>query len=228
MSKKRRDAQHRRVGKVSSRSSSVLTRTALEAAPRSIADDGVWQALRSPLRLQVLEAIRAAPGIDARTLASALKTSTPRLYYHINILLESGLIVGMDGTSAATRRTASRGPEALAYRASTNNFPDGFFTAGERSQRRRELLLRELFESGMGLALASQASSSAHLSVRREHLTPAEGARVQALLAEVEGILDGARARRHGGSLIVPATHFVGCAFCETDGDLPDGPLGRR
>jgi hypothetical protein len=23
----------------------------------------------------------------------------------------------------------------------------------------------------------------------------------------------------------VAATHFVGCAFCELDGELPDGPL---
>ncbi|MFN9077580.1 MAG: winged helix-turn-helix domain-containing protein [bacterium] len=52
--------------------------------------------MRSPLRLQILEAIRAAPGIDARALSAALNTSAPRLYYHINILLQSGLIVGTE------------------------------------------------------------------------------------------------------------------------------------
>jgi pyridoxine/pyridoxamine 5'-phosphate oxidase len=45
------------------------------------------------------------------------------------------------------------------------------------------------------------------------------------LLSQVETILDGARMRRHAESKVLPATHFVGCAFCEFDGELPDGPL---
>lgn len=226
MSKKKRSAAEGRPGRESIRSSRTQSvRPSQSVVPSSVSDDTVWHAVRSPLRLQVLEAIRAAPGIDARSLSVALKTSAPRLYYHISILLQSGLIVGTERKESDSQRQATRGPEALVYRARANDFPEGFFTKGEQSLRRRESLVRELFDGGMNRALASHGEESAHLTVRREHLTAPEALRVKSLLAQVESILDGARSRRHSESRIMPATHFVGCAFCELDGELPDGPL---
>lgn len=226
MSKKKRGAAEGRPARESIRSSRAQTvRPAHPSVPSSVADDTAWHAVRSPLRLQVLEAIRAAPGIDARALSLALNTSAPRLYYHINILLQSGLIVGTERTDSDLQRQTTRGPEALVYRARGTDFPDGFFTKGDQSLRRRESLVRELFEGGVNRAIASHGEESAHLTVRREHLNDSEAARVKSLLAQVEAILDAARARRHAESKIMPATHFVGCAFCELDGELPDGPL---
>lgn len=226
MSKKKRGAAEGRTTRESIRSSRTqAVRPSQGSFPSSVSDDAAWHAVRSPLRLQVLEAIRAAPGIDARALSVALKTSAPRLYYHINILLQSGLIVGTERKDSDSQRQTTRGPEALVYRARTANFPDGFFTKGEQSLRRREALVRELFDGGMDRALASHGEASAHVTVRREHLTASEALRVKSLLAQVEGILDAARTRRHSESKILSATHFVGCAFCELDGELPDGPL---
>jgi hypothetical protein len=226
MSKKKLGAAEGRSARESIRSSRAQTvRRPSAAVPSSVADDAAWHAVRSPLRLQVLEAIRAAPGVDARTLSIALKTSAPRLYYHINILLESGLIVGGERAGSDAQRQSSRGPEALAYRAHTANFPAGFFTKGEQSLRRREALVRELFDGGMNRAIASHGEASSHLTVRREYLTGSEALRIKSLLSQVETILDGARMRRHAESKVLPATHFVGCAFCEFDGELPDGPL---
>jgi DNA-binding transcriptional ArsR family regulator len=226
MSKKKLGAAERRSARESIRSSRAQpVRPSNSAVPSSVADDAAWHAVRSPLRLQVLEAIRAAPGVDARALSVALKTSAPRLYYHINILLQSGLIVGGERKDSDSQRQSSRGPEALAYRAHAANFPDGFFTKGEQSLQRREALVRELFDGGMHRAIASHGQSSAHLTVRRENLTGSEASRVKSLLSQVEAILDGARTRRHAESKVLPATHFVGCAFCEFDGELPDGPL---
>lgn len=227
MSKKKRSVSDGRTSRDSNRSSQAPSARASQASvPASVSDDSAWHAVRSPLRLQVLEAIRAAPGIDARALSVALKTSAPRLYYHINILLESGLIVGTERRDSDSRRATTRGPEALVYRARGTNFPEGFFTKGEHSLRRREAIVRELFDGGMQRAIASHSEEDAHLTVRREHLTAAEAARVKSLLSQVESILNGARTRRHAESRVLPATHFVGCAFCELDGELPDGPLG--
>ena len=87
-------------------------------------------------------------------------------------------------------------------------------------------IVRELFEGGMSKAIASISEQDVHLTVRREHLSDAEAARVKSLLSQVESILSSARARRHAESKVLPATHFVGCAFCDLDGELPDGPLG--
>jgi hypothetical protein len=182
--------------------------------------------VRSPLRRHVLEAIRAAPGIDARALSAALNTSAPRLYHHIEILLQSGLIVGSERKDSDSHRETTRGPEALVYRARAANFPDGLFTKGDQSLRRRETIVRELFEGGMSKAIASISEQDVHLTVRREHLANAEAARVKSLLSQVESILSSARARRHAESKVLPAIHFAGCASCDLDGELPDGPLG--
>jgi DNA-binding transcriptional ArsR family regulator len=226
MSKKKRSTPEGRAVRdsiKSSRASSV--RPPHANSPASVSDDTAWHAVRSPLRLQILEAIRAAPGIDARALSAALHTSAPRLYYHINILLESGLIVGAERKESDSSRGTTRGPEALVYRARGANFPDGFFTKGEQSLRRREAIVRELFEGGMKRAIASHSEQNAHLTVRREHLTDAEATRVKSLLSQIEAVLNTARGRRHAESKVLPATHFVACAFCELDGELPDGPL---
>lgn len=193
----------------------------------SVSNDAVWQAVRSPLRLQVLEAIRAAPGIDARALSKALNTSAPRLYYHLNILMQCGLIVGVENAGAGGRRPTARGPEALAYRAHSADFPQGFFGANDDGHERREVLLRALFDGGLEVALSSKSrsKSAVHAVVRREHLTPSEATKVKALLRQIDEVLEGARKRRHSESKLVPATHFVGSTFCEIDGELPDGPL---
>lgn len=66
-------------------------------ASLSLANQAVWDALRSPLRLQVLEAVRARPGVDARGLAEALGTRPPKLYYHLKILVAAGLLRELDG-----------------------------------------------------------------------------------------------------------------------------------
>jgi DNA-binding transcriptional ArsR family regulator len=197
--------------------------------PSSVADDAAWQAVRSPLRLQILEAIRAAPGIDARALSSALKTNAPRLYYHLNILRESGLIVGMDGKDAddsGSARRGTRGPEAVTYRAPTRVFPDGFFSRHELGRRRAKTIMRDLFARGLDTSFASESTEKCTTLARSEHLSPSEASRVRSLLKQIDEILDGARARRHSGAQILAATHFVGCAFCEVgDGRLPDGPI---
>jgi hypothetical protein len=227
MSRKKRGASDGRAGREqikSSRAPSV--RPSQAAVPASVSDDTAWHAVRSPLRLHVLEAIRAAPGIDARALSAALNTSAPRLYHHIEILLQSGLIVGSERKDSDSHRETTRGPEALVYRARAANFPDGLFTKGDQSLRRRETIVRELFEGGMSKPIASISEQDVHLTVRREHLANAEAARVKSLLSQVESILSSARARRHAESKVLPAIHFAGCASCDLDGELPDGPLG--
>lgn len=204
----------------------------------SIAEDALWQAIRSPLRLRILEAIRAAPGVDVRTLSELLKTSAPGLYYHINILLESGLIEGSEiavaegqraAVGASKPRRGARGPAALAYRARTGGFPEGFFSRHERARHREEQLVRDLFDRGLSFAFKQPRDGGRHLLVRTETLTAQEAARIKGLFRQVEEVLDGARARRHAGSYLIAATHFVGCAFSSVaDGELPDGPLEAR
>jgi DNA-binding transcriptional ArsR family regulator len=232
MSKKKRSVGQQRTARELPKTARVdADRASMAHGPSSVADDAAWQAVRSPLRLQILEAIRAAPGIDARALSSALKTNAPRLYYHLNILRESGLIVGVDGKDGgdpATGRRGSRGPEAVTYRASARTFPDGFFSRHEIARRRAKTIMRDLFTRGLELSFASESDGKCTTLARSEHLSATEASRVKGLLRQIDEILDGARARRHSGSQVLAATHFVGCALCELgDGQLPDGPIAE-
>ena len=57
-------------------SEGVLERAAIATRNAvSLANAVTWQALRAPLRMQMLEAIIACPGVDARALAEAIGCS---------------------------------------------------------------------------------------------------------------------------------------------------------
>jgi predicted transcriptional regulator len=54
--------------------------------------NAVWNCVRSPFRLRLLETIRGSGGCTVLEIARALDVSPPSLYYHIGLLLKSGLI----------------------------------------------------------------------------------------------------------------------------------------
>ena len=111
-------------------SEGVLERAAIATRNAvSLANAVTWQALRAPLRMQMLEAIIACPGVDARALAEAIGCSAPRLYYHIKILVEAGLVVSSEGSS----RKSARGPSATSYHSRLSDFPGEFFAEPPRS-----------------------------------------------------------------------------------------------
>jgi DNA-binding transcriptional ArsR family regulator len=61
---------------------------------RVISDVETLRALSDPLRLRILEIMTATPDatFTVKRLATALETSATKLYHHVNLLLERGLI----------------------------------------------------------------------------------------------------------------------------------------
>ena len=187
-----------------------------------LANGKLWRALKSPLRLQLLEAIRAKPAIDARALAKAMGASPPRLYYHLNILLQSGLVVPCDEQD----RQTSRGPAAALYRAAFDRFPEGFFDGDGRTAARRGKVMRELAELGLDYAASQRGSGRVTADFRHEALFDEEIDEVFQHVAEIRRILDRARSRRHHERALGRATAFVGiCVSTLGTPVLPDGPL---
>ena len=193
-------------------------------AGASLSDTKMWAALRSLLRMQILEAIIARPGIDARMLADALESSAPRLYYHIKILVRSGLVVE---ESLGERRRA-RGPEAAVYRARIERFPTGFLDADPRADVRRQLLVRELANQGLTHALPQIRAERATAVFRHEVMLESERTQIQTYIASIVQILDAARHRRHTTNGLGGANAFVGiCISPVTEPTLPDGLLDQ-
>ena len=186
----------------------------------------MWEALRSPVRLQMLEAICASPGIDARSLAEMLDSSPPRLHYHLNILLSAGLIESRGDVDRRNRR----GPTAVGFVATLGAL-GGQFVAGHGVDRQAIKVTREVADSAFEALTGFEAGSSdapiGKLSLTHEALEPEEIEEVRSHIARIDEILAGARARRHRKGALVRATVFVGICFAAiVEPILPFGPVG--
>jgi DNA-binding transcriptional ArsR family regulator len=195
----------------------IATRTAA-----SLTNSLTWQALRAPLRMQMLEAIIACPGVDARALAEAIGCSAPRLYYHIKILVEAGLVVSVEGSS----RKSARGPSATSYHSNMNEISAGFFAGDPVTIKRAGELFYAIAEQGLAKAIDSVNEPGCIVDFRHEALLPQEVELVKRHMAEIRVVLATARRRRHGSKVLVRSTVFVGlCAISAGSPTLPDAPI---
>lgn len=183
--------------------------------------DAIWNAIRSPLRLQLLEAVATKSGATARDLADALGTSAPRLHYHLNILVQVGLLRSVAGGVNGVGYEVAQMPALQAN--------GGHASSGERRIR---ALAVELATDGMNAAGSSSESDAqdGHASFARvghEALAPHEVESVQAHLREIEAIFGRARERRTRARSLVGASVFLSiCLESIHAPTLPDGLVG--
>lgn len=183
--------------------------------------DAIWNSLRSPLRLQLLEAVATRPGATARDLADALGTSAPRLHYHLNILVQAGLLRSVAGGVGGVRYEVAQMPALQAN--------GGHASSGERRIR---ALAVELAKDGMNSAgsLSESEAGDGHASFARvghEALAPHEVESVQAHLSEIEAIFGRARKRRTRARSLVGASVFLSiCLESIHAPTLPNGLIG--
>ncbi len=204
-------------------SEGVLERAAIATRNAvSLANAVTWQALRAPLRMQMLEAIIACPGVDARALAKAIGCSAPRLYYHIKILVEAGLVVSSEGSS----RKSARGPSATSYHSRLSDFPTEFFAGDPVTIKRAGELFYAIAELGLAKAISAVNEPGCIVDFRHEALLPQEVDVVRGHMAEIRLVLAAARRRRHGAKTLIRSTVFVGiCAVVPLAPTLPDTPI---
>ncbi len=194
-----------------------------------------WDVLRSPYRMRLFEAIRASGGCSARDLASALSTSCTALYYHLDRLEQAGLVA----TEAAPLPEGERfrgGRRPSIYRAVAENVIVECDEASARDMRRLKKLGESWAdetraESGRPhLRGATQAATHDVEFTRWESVTEDEAATVRNLMAQVEAVLDHARARReHIRTQPVVANAVISC-LCTVPRDqvFPSPTIGVR
>jgi DNA-binding transcriptional ArsR family regulator len=166
--------------------------------------------------------VGARPRVDARTIAETLGASAPRIYYHLKILLEAGLLVSENDVG----RRRARGPEALVYRTSFDDL--AAYLAEHGGPKDLEPIMQELAASGVADAIRVAARGEGRARFMHEALTPEELAEVEVCFGRIARILDGARGRRVAADGIGLATVFVGaCLAKPSQPALPDTPVGR-
>lgn len=182
----------------------------------------VWEALRSPLRLQMLEAIGSSGGTDARRLAEALGSSPPRLYYHLRILVDAGLVRAVDEPG----RRAGRGPAAVTYEPALPELPLEFFTRDGVARERSAKLLHAVAAAGLEAVVPTNGHARGVADFRHESLTESELIDIQRHVEGIRHILNQARGRRRKRAALEVATAFVGvCVAPLSEQTLPDHPI---
>ena len=223
--------------------------TARAPAAAGLEVDLVWNAVRSPLRLQLLEAIATRPGATARELAEALGTSAPRLHYHLNIMVKAGLVRSLPQEAARSAGSSARDFP----RGGERGRPNGSSTAtgyelarapalraglgGHRTASERlSALLVELASAGIAEAEFAaetpprqdgEARATGFARCGREALAPHEVDSLHAHLREIDAIFGRARERRRRAKSLVAASVFVSiCVASVSTPSLPDGLIG--
>lgn len=195
----------------------------------SLSDNAVWYAVRSLFRLQLLEAVRANPGVDARSIAEATGVSTPKVFYHLKILVKAGLLEARESNN----RRASRGPVAMVYHPSCEEFAPAFFAREARARERARKLHRMLAEDSIASSFPrgeGDASGRQHWRLFRwEALREEEIASIRGHAEAIERILQGAKSRRRREKSIPKANMQVAILISGgATGALPDGGTPPR
>ncbi|MFM7132837.1 MAG: winged helix-turn-helix transcriptional regulator [Planctomycetota bacterium] len=195
----------------------------------SLADNAVWYAVRSLFRLQLLEAVRAHPGIDARAIADATGASTPRVFYHLKILVKAGLLEAKESNN----RRNSRGPVAMVYHPCCEDFSPIFFARDGRARERARKLQRMLAEDSIAASFPraeGDGASDGHWRLFRwEALREEEIASIRVHAEAIERILQGAKSRRRREKSLPAANMQVAILLASGDlGVMPDGGTPPR
>lgn len=153
----------------------------------SIGDRAVWNAVRSPLRLQLLEAIHAMGPLTIAQLSGVFGMESTGLYYHIRLLQAAGLVSRVNGSMVETFESRQ---SSIEIRCSPRNAREA-----KRASSLTSSLLRECqreFGSVGGRVGLRELVDGLHW----ENLEASEVAQIKLLQGKIGAILDSARARR--------------------------------
>lgn len=208
----------------------------------SLADGKVWDALRSPLRVRLLEAVLVEPGVGARRLADLMGTSASRVHYHLRVLMAASLVemvrvdavdadavdVGTvkNGPTSARRgqRRSSRRSGANGFRSSLDGFPTTLFNGNHRSDERAVQLVCEVAASAIRELAKVPTKPDGRVLFAREALSSSEVERVQRHFEEIRGVIHQARKRRRSAGSLTSAKVMIGLWLgLLGEPSLPDG-----
>jgi DNA-binding MarR family transcriptional regulator len=163
------------------------------------------RALASPVRVEVLEQLRASGPTSIADLARQLGRTPHSLYYHVHALERAGFL-----RRRATRRTARRDEAvyeriadaiALAYAPSSEAGTAAIERAGRAVLRRTErVFARAVLE---GLVECPAGESDAFVTSRKAWLTPGGIGEVRRLLRRLDSVLARESRRRKGRTYLI-------------------------
>lgn len=196
-----------------------------ESPNMQISRSPLWQAIRLPLRLRILETTRRLGETSVTELAQAVGLNRTALYFHLRQLEKAGLLISRAGEATPGRR----GKRPRYYRANVGELainvdPD----SKKETQRLAEFYRPWLAESrAQALSLKGGGPASRRIALHWENFTDDEVGRIRALCNELDEIAKRARARANNSRKAPGATHHVAMIFTPVEGQVMPGPEVR-
>lgn len=182
----------------------------------------VWQAVRLPLRLRILETARRLGETSVTELAQAVGLNRTALYFHLRHLEKAGFLVSRAGAPTPGRR----GKRPRYYRCTIGEVSLEIDADSKRDQQRLAEFFRPWLAESRATALERRAGGVAgrRISLHWENFTEEEVARLRALCGEIDEIARRARSRANTSRKAPAATHHIGLVFAAVDGQVMPGP----
>lgn len=182
----------------------------------------LWQAVRLPLRLRILETARRLGETSVTELAQAVGLNRTALYFHLRHLEKAGLLVSRAGAPTPGRR----GKRPRYYRCTIGDVTLEVEGDSKRDQQRLTDFYRPWLTESRAAALDRRAGGivGRRVSLHWESFTDEESARLRALCNEIDEIARRARNRANTTRKAPSATHHIGVIFTAVDGQVMPGP----
>lgn len=182
----------------------------------------LWQAVRLPLRLRILETARRLGETSVTELAQAVGLNRTALYFHLRHLEKAGLLVSRAGAPTPGRR----GKRPRYYRCTVGEISLEVEGDSKRDQQRLAEFYRPWLTESRAAALDRRAGGvpGRRISLHWENFTDEESARLRALCNEIDEIARRARGRANTTRKAPSATHHIGVIFTPVEGQVMPGP----
>ena len=182
----------------------------------------LWQAVRLPLRLRILETARRLGETSVTELAQAVGLNRTALYFHLRHLEKAGLLTSRAGTPTPGRR----GKRPRYYRCMIEDVTLEVEGDSKRDQQRLAEFYRPWLAESRAVALDKRGGGIAgrRISLHWENFTDEEASRIRSLCAEIDEIARRARGRANSSRKAPGATHHVGIVFAAIEGQTMPGP----
>jgi DNA-binding transcriptional ArsR family regulator len=196
--------------------------TQTESPNMQISRTQLWQAVRLPLRLRILETARRLGETSVTELAQAVGLNRTALYFHLRHLEKAGLLVSRAGAPTPGRR----GKRPRYYRCTVADMTIEMDGDSKRDQQRLADFYRPWLTESRATALERRAGgvASRRISLHWENFTDEEVSRLRALCGEIDELARRARSRANTSRKAPAATHHIGVIFAAVDGQVMPGP----
>ncbi len=180
----------------------------------------MWQAVRLPLRLRILETARRLGESSVTELAQAVGLNRTALYFHLRHLEKAGLLTSRAGEPTPGRR----GKRPRYYRATVGELVFPVDLDSKRDATRVAEFYKPLLAESRAAVLAPKGGAGRKVSIAWENFTDDEVARIKSICNELDDVVRRARNRANSTRKAPSATHHVSVLFTPVEGHVMPGP----